>query len=213
MEKLEECAICMEALGEESAVILRDCKHIFCSPCLNQVANSCCPLCRTSFSPDDIISKGAAKKAASKENKKPKPKVKNDQFGQSPKLAKLFELIESMKPDEKGVIFSQWTSLLDIIQRSMQELGHTFTRIDGTMNAQQRIDAMEAFDTERCDSMRTPRFILCSLHACGTGINLERGNVAFLVDPWWNVAAETQVRGLRKDEGFTGFVLVHFSRF
>ena len=40
--------------------------------------------------------------------------------------------------------------------------------------------------------MRTPRFILCSLHACGTGINLTRGNVVFMLDCWWNVAAEQQ---------------------
>lgn len=113
-----------------------------------------------------MISKGVAQKAASRATKK--PKVKSDEFGQSPKLKKLFALIDQMKPDEKGVIFSQWTSLLDIVQREMQELGHTFTRIDGSMNPQERIDAMERFDTERCDSMRTPRFILCSLHACGT---------------------------------------------
>jgi SWI/SNF-related matrix-associated actin-dependent regulator of chromatin subfamily A3 len=71
-------------------------------------------------------------------------------------------------------------------------LGHTYTRIDGTMSMQERINAMEAFDSERCDSMRTPRFILCSLHACGTGINLTRGNVVFMMDCWWNVAAENQ---------------------
>jgi SNF2 family DNA or RNA helicase len=73
-----------------------------------------------------------------------------------------------------------------------RELGHAFTRIDGSMNPQERIDAMEAFETERCDTMAHPRFILCSLHACGTGINLTRGNVVFMLDPWWNVAAENQ---------------------
>ena len=60
------------------------------------------------------------------------------------------------------------------------------------MDAQARIDAMEAFDTQRCDSMRTPRFILCSLHACGVGVNLDRANVAFMLDPWWNAATENQ---------------------
>ena len=54
------------------------------------------------------------------------------------------------------------------------------------MDADARVAAMEAFDTERCDSPKTPRFILCSLMACGTGINLTRGNVAFMMDLWWN---------------------------
>lgn len=137
-----------------------------------------------------MISKGAAQKAAPRSSKK--PKVNRDECRQSPKLKQLFALMDRMKPDEKGVIFSQWTSLLDIVQHEMKDLGHTFTRIDGSMNPEQRILAMERFDTERCDSMRTPRFILCSLHACGTGINLERGNVAFMLDPWWNAAAENQ---------------------
>ena len=97
-----------------------------------------------------------------------------------------------MAPDEKGVIFSQWTSFLDIIQRALIENGYTYTRIDGSMDMLERCHAMELFGTERCDSMQTPRFILCSMHACGTGINLTRGNVVFLMDCWWNEAAENQ---------------------
>lgn len=137
-----------------------------------------------------MISKAAAENAA--KSKAKASKVKRDGLGQSPKLKMLFDLMERMEPDEKGVIFSQWTCLLDIVQKEMEKLGHTFTRIDGSMNAQERIDAMEKFDTQKCDSMRTPRFVLCSLHACGVGINLERGNVAFMLDPWWNAACETQ---------------------
>ena len=65
-----------------------------------------------------------------------------------------------MAPDEKGVIFSQWTSYLDIIEHELRSVGHTYTRIDGSMNMDERIEAMEAFDTERCDTVRYPRFIL-----------------------------------------------------
>lgn len=43
--------------------------------------------------------------------------------------------------------------------------------------------AMEKFETEACDTMDTPRIVLCSLRACGTGINLTRGNVVFMMDP------------------------------
>jgi SWI/SNF-related matrix-associated actin-dependent regulator of chromatin subfamily A3 len=191
VEKLEECAVCFEPLEEESAVVLRTCKHIFCAPCLNNIRNSCCPMCRVSYTPDDMVQKAAVQKAV-QNNKKKIVRVKQDIVGQSCKLNALFELIDQMKPDEKAVIFSQWTSLLNIVQGEMQLRGHTFTRIDGSMNPQERVDSMEKFDTVRCDSMRTPRFILCSLHACGTGINLERGNVCFMLDPWWNAAAENQ---------------------
>jgi len=81
---------------------------------------------------------------------------------------------------------------VSVIEVELQKAGETYTRIDGTMSMDGRIDAMDAFDTEQCNSMRTPRFILCSLMACGTGINLTRGNVVFLMDPWWNSAVENQ---------------------
>lgn len=92
-----------------------------------------------------------------------------------------------MKADEKAVLFSQWTSMLDIVQRLLERKGFTWTRIDGNMNANERIEAMEAFDSDDEDS---PRFILCSLRACGTGISLTRGNVCLLLDCWWNFALE-----------------------
>jgi len=149
-----------------------------------------------------MVSKAAAEasaknqgkdKAQEKEIKKATREVKNAlKYGRSPKIQAMLDAIDDMAPDSKGVIFSQWTSLLDIIEVEFQREGHTFTRIDGKMPMQDRIDAMDAFDTQGCDSNRTPRFILCSLMACGTGINLTRGNVVFLLDPWWNAAAEAQ---------------------
>lgn len=114
-------------------------------------------------------------------------RVVNDamKLGRSPKTQALLDEIDKMAPDEKGAIFSQWTSHLDILELELQREGHTYTRIDGTMSMDDRIDAMDYFDSEKCNSMRTPRFILCSMHACGVGINLTRGNVVFLMDPWY----------------------------
>lgn len=167
--QLVECAVCMNELEEENAAILRDCKHIFCEPCLNQIQNSKCPMCRAPYTSDDVVKKKTAEQAATT---KVSPEFNLAQHGRSPKIQAMLNLIDKMKPGEKGVIFSQWTSVLDLIAVEFRRLGHTFTRIDGTMNVHERIDAMEAFDTEGCFSMREPRFILCSLHACGTGINL-----------------------------------------
>lgn len=96
-------------------------------------------------------------------------------LGRSPKHQALLDTIDEMEHDEKGVIFSQWTSHLDLIEAELFRAGHTYTRIDGTMSAEARVQAMEIFETQRTDTMQTPRFILCSLMACGTGINLTRG--------------------------------------
>ena len=154
---LEECVVCLNEMEEESAIILRTCKHIFCQACLNQIRNHCCPLCRVSYTPDDMIKKDVAKAATS--GKKP-PKSDKSNFGRAPKVQAMLNAIEEMAPDEKGVIFSQWTSYLDIIEHELRSVGHTYTRIDGSMNMDERIEAMEAFDTERCDTVRYPRFIL-----------------------------------------------------
>jgi superfamily II DNA/RNA helicase len=97
-----------------------------------------------------------------------------------------------MKPEEKGVIFSQFTMFLNRIEKELSAKGHSFTRIDGSMNTASRIKAIEEFSKE--DVADSPRFILCSLRAAGTGINLTRGNVAFMLDPWWNQAVSAQVR-------------------
>jgi SNF2 family DNA or RNA helicase len=74
-----------------------------------------------------------------------------------------------MASDEKAVIFSQWTSYLDIIEQELRKEGHFYCRIDGTMTAEERESSMKKFGSKSTDSFQTPRFILCSLHACGTG--------------------------------------------
>jgi SNF2 family DNA or RNA helicase len=136
-----------------------------------------------------MITKPTAKEASSKRSA---AKVSRTGHGRSPKIQALLNLIDMMDPDEKGVIFSQWTRVLKLVEEEFLRLGHTYVVISGEKSANERIDAMMAFDTERCDSRATPRFMLCSLMACGTGINLTRGNVVFMMDTWWNQAAENQ---------------------
>lgn len=87
------------------------------------------------------------------------------------------------------MIFSQFTSHLDIIGKTMKGAGHSFVRIDGSVCAANRISAISRFNSDDADS---PRFILCSLLASGTGINLTRANWCFMMDVWWNDAVESQ---------------------
>jgi len=171
-----ECTVCFGELEEDQAVILRHCKHVFCVTCLNAITNHLCPMCRKEYTEEDMIKKQKATEATQKEQLDAKVVV--TKHGRSPKIQAMLDMIDSMKIDEKAVIFSQWTSVLDIIECELRELGHTFTRIDGSMSAQERYDAMEAFDTDGCFSSETPRFVLCSLHACGTGINRKYSNLA-----------------------------------
>ena len=87
------------------------------------------------------------------------------------------------------------TSFLDLIGQALKQAGHVFVRIDGSMTTTRRIAAVSSFCSD--DSTESsPRFILCSLHAAGTGINLTRGNHAFMMDCWWNQAIENQASKL-----------------
>jgi len=101
----------------------------------------------------------------------------------------MLDEIRKMKPDEKAVIFSEWTSVLTIYQATLERNGYTTTRIDGSMSTDQRLEAMQDFESNDPDS---PKIIMCSIMACGTGISLTRGNLAIILEPWWNYAVESQ---------------------
>jgi len=86
----------------------------------------------------------------------------------------------------------------------MKEAGHSFVRIDGSVCAANRISAISRFDSDAADA---PRFILCSLLASGTGINLTRANWCFMMDVWWNDAVESQAMDRSKYSIFlTSFI-------
>lgn len=113
----------------------------------------------------------------------------NNKSSVSPKIKALLHMIqEEMQETDKGVIFSSFTSFLDLIGNEFNERGITHTRLDGKMTTAEREAAMTSFGQEEIN----PRFILCSLKAAGSGINLTRGSVCFLVDPWFNQASEDQ---------------------
>lgn len=105
----------------------------------------------------------------------------------APKIFALLKGIDLMAKDEKGVIFSQWNSFLDLAENEMTKEGHKFVRIDGSTPLDARSSAIEALNDDP-----SIRFILCGLKAGGCGINLTRANVVFMMDPWWNDATEMQ---------------------
>ena len=192
-DEATECAVCLTDMEESECVILRACSHIFCQPCLSKVGeiSGKCPFCRVDFVAADMIRKSVACNAVAICNVSVGESTASklmENIGVSPKIEALLVAIDEMLDDEKGVIFSQFTKFLDEIENHMRARGHTFARIDGTKSAPQRIDAIRKFNSKGDG----PRFMICSLHAAGTGINLTRGNHVFMMDTWWNKAVEMQ---------------------
>ena len=201
----QECSICLEVIDEENASILRTCSHVFCSSCIENhercsVATKECPLCRKEFVADDIkkmneISKAAkatpeelSDEAAANETRKAQA-IEVELTTKAPKILQLVKMISEVPEGEKIVIFSQWVKFINILESRLVAAGKKTCRIDGSMKAQDRIQTMIDFQSNDAGS---PRIIFCSLHACGVGINLTRGNHIFLMDTWWNRAIEDQ---------------------
>jgi len=97
------------------------------------------------------------------------------------------ETILSDNPEEKVVIFSQWTEILDLVTQGCQARGINPLRLDGSTSRRQRDRNLEDFRENDKN-----RVFLASLGSSGEGLNLFRGNHVILVDPWWNPSIEKQ---------------------
>lgn len=104
----------------------------------------------------------------------------------SSKLALLAESLRSAAAaGHRSLVFSQWTSLLDLVEPLLRESGLAFERLDGSTHDRAGVVA-------RFQSPSGPPVLLLSLKAGGVGLTLTAADHAYLLDPWWNPAAEDQ---------------------
>jgi SNF2 family DNA or RNA helicase len=97
-------------------------------------------------------------------------------------LTHLSELVEE---GHKALVFSQFTSLLAIVRKRLDDAGIVYEYLDGaTRDRQQHV--------ERFQNDLDCRLFLISLKAGGLGLNLTAAEYIFLLDPWWNPAVEAQ---------------------
>lgn len=91
---------------------------------------------------------------------------------------------EMVEEGRKILIFSQFSSMLMLIEQELTYLGLSYSKLTGqTKNRQQQIDAFQ--------QGKVPIFLI-SLKAGGTGLNLTAADTVIHYDPWWNPAAENQ---------------------
>ena len=91
------------------------------------------------------------------------------------------------EPPIKSVVFSGWTSHLDLIQIALDDAGLSYVRLDGQMSRQKRNASLDAI---REDPDTT--IILISLMAGGLGLNLTTASKVYVMEPQFNPAAEAQ---------------------
>ena len=107
--------------------------------------------------------------------------------GESAKLSACMELIEnSIQSGHKMLVFSQFTSMLDILQGELEKRKIPYYLLEGATKQPERIRQVEQFNSDT-----TPVFLI-SLKAGGTGLNLTGADVVIHYDPWWNQSATNQ---------------------
>ena len=182
IESREDCPICLEELHNP---VITACAHVFGSDCIARVIETQhrCPMCRA----EPLELESLVSPAVDLGETSDQPDIDIDTS--SSKVEALLGILKasSKKPGTKTVIFSQWTSFLNIIQAQLEAKGYKYARIDGTMNANKRDASLTALETDpECTIM------LASLAVCSVGLNLVAANQVILADSWWAPAIEDQ---------------------
>ena len=101
------------------------------------------------------------------------------------------------------LLFSQFTSMLDILKRELDSAEISYYVITGSTPKQERLELVKKFNKGD-----TPLFLI-SLKAGGVGLNLTGADVVIHYDPWWNVAAQNQATDRAHRIGQTKKVTVY----
>jgi len=111
-------------------------------------------------------------------------------FQSSTKIEALMEELHTMREDDpsaKAIVFSQFVSFLDIVEYRLLRAGIKVVKLNGGMTAAAREVFLTAFKEDPSVTA-----ILISLKAGGVALNLTVASHIYLMDPWWNPAAEYQ---------------------
>lgn len=120
----------------------------------------------------------------------------------SAKLDDLMEMVSELIPEGRRIlVFSQFTSMLDLIKPRLHEAGIAFVELRG--DTRDRATPVETFEAGK-----VPLFLI-SLKAGGRGLNLTSADTVIHYDPWWNPAVEAQASDRAHRIGQTKSVFVY----
>ncbi|POM61150.1 DNA repair protein [Phytophthora palmivora] len=214
-EDERSCTICHEYV--EDGVVAK-CGHEFCRECVKEYIQSLpaggeatCLTCSKPLTVDlspsveEVLNNDSNNEATSLSSSR-SPKAVNlssfhknsilhrisdiHAFQSSTKIEALMQELDLMRihdPSGKAIIFSQFVNMLDIIQHRLQLGGVKCVKLSGNMSMTMRDRTIKAFRDDP-----TVTAFLISLKAGGVALNLTVASHIFLMDPWWNPAAENQ---------------------
>lgn len=113
--------------------------------------------------------------------------VEEHAINESVKIEELMREIKENTGDHKILVFSQFTSMLEKIREALDDTTLKYHMLDGSTAAGKRQEMVQTFQTDE-----DVKVFLISLKAGGVGLNLTAADYVYIVDPWWNPAAEQQ---------------------
>lgn len=142
-----ECPICLESADDP---VLTPCAHRMCRECLlsswRSLTHGLCPICRQNLRKIDLIT-------CPSESKFRVDVEKN--WKESSKVLKLLECLDNIRSKgcgEKSIVFSQWTSFLDLLEIPLKRRKIGFLRFDGSLSQKNREKTLREF-SETTDKM------------------------------------------------------------
>ncbi|KAI0299413.1 SNF2 family N-terminal domain-containing protein [Multifurca ochricompacta] len=160
-----------------------------------------CQLCQDELTHENIAKGGErcndCMELTRKAHRKSMPLAKDSDLPpDSAKIRKILELLNEINSrededgelaEEKTIVFSQFTTMLDLIEPFLKDAGFPFVRYDGSMSKEKREVSLDQIKNNK-----QIKAILISFKAGSTGLNLTACNNVILVDMWWNPALEDQ---------------------
>lgn len=201
----KECPICMDVM--EVPMMFPDCMHPCCKDCATGFLESClirgedgrCPTCnRGPVKENELLEVFRPRKheptsssPLGSQSALPEVILRRNDFRSSTKLDALIQNLRRLQDQDpcfRAVVFSQFTSFLDLIQVALEREDLAWFRFDGSMDVKKRTHAVAEFK----EPSRRPKVLIISLKAGGVGLNLTTANHVFMMDCWWNAATESQ---------------------
>ena len=117
--------------------------------------------------------------------------VYEDAPASSSKLDAIVQLVQQgLDADRRILVFSQFTSFLDLIAKRFDAEGIDHVSLVGSTPKKRRVELADDFNAGKGAPV-----MLVSLKAGNTGLNLVGASIVIHADPWWNVAAQNQATG------------------
>lgn len=140
--KNTECPICLESPDDP---VLTSCAHVMCRECLltswgNNPQTGLCPLCRQVLTETDLITCPVESRFRIDVEKN---------WKESSKVSKLLDSLEMIRRSglgEKSIVFSQWTSFLDLLEIPMKRRNIGYLRFDGSLSQKHRERVLREFN-------------------------------------------------------------------